>query len=283
MWIDKIPILGNLRARDLLSVNANKAIMRHLKSVDVQLKVMSRLKEDDVLTFMYEDREVKLWLPWARRGDLIQESIVDAGSFWEQSLLQKVRRYIKPHARVLDIGANIGNHSVFFALFCDVMEVVAFEPQKTCGDVFVRNVALNHLEDKVRLENRALGAEVGKMAIACTQPANSGGVAFRADPSGTYDATTLDACAFDRIDFVKIDVEGAQLDVLRGGQETLRRDKPAIWVEMNSMKGQDGYDKKREIDEPIMLLSSLGYSLRERLDADNYVFCLKESKDRKDS
>ena len=272
MWIDKLPILGNLRARDLLSVNANKAIMRHLRSVDVQLKVMSRLKEDDVLTFMHEDREVKLWLPWAKRGDLIQESIVDAGSFWEQSQLQKVRRYINPHARVLDIGANIGNHSVFFALFCDVMEVVAFEPQKACGDVFMRNVALNHLEDKVRLRNRALGAEIGKMAIARTQPANSGGVAFRADPSGAYDATTLDACAFDRIDFVKIDVEGAQLDVLRGGQETLQRDKPAIWVEMNSMQGQDGYDKTREIDEPIALLSSLGYSLRERLDADNYVF-----------
>ncbi len=272
MWIDKIPILGNLRARDLLSVNANKAIMRHLKSVDVQLKVMSRLKEDDVLTFMYEDREVKLWLPWARRGDLIQESIVNAGSFWEQSQLQKVRRYIKPHARVLDIGANIGNHSVFFALFCDVMEVVAFEPQKTCGDVFMRNVALNHLEDKVRLLNRALGTAVGKMAIACTQPANSGGVAFRADPSGEYDVTTLDACAFDRIDFLKIDVEGAQFDVLRGGQETLRRDKPVIWVEMNSMQGQDGYDGKREIEEPIALLSSLGYIMRERLDADNYVF-----------
>ena len=272
MWIDKIPILGNLRARDLLSVNANKAIMQHLRSVDIQLKVMSRLKEDDVLTFMYEDREVKLWLPWVRRGDLIQENIVDAGSFWEQSQLQKVRRYIKPHARVLDIGANIGNHSVFFALFCDVMEVVAFEPQKTCGDVFMRNVALNHLEDKVWLQNRALGAEVGKMAIARTQPANSGGVAFRADPSGAYDVTTVDACNFDRIDFLKIDVEGAQLDVLRGGQETLRRDKPDIWVEMNSMQGQDGYDRKREIDEPIALLSSLGYVLNERLDADNYVF-----------
>lgn len=272
MWIDKIPILGNLRARELLSVNANKAIIRHLRSIDIQLKVMSRLKEDDVLTFMYEDREVKLWLPWARRGDLIQESIVDAGSFWEQSQLQKVRRYIKPYARVLDIGANIGNHSVFFALFCDVVEVVAFEPQKTCGDVFMRNVALNHLEDKVRLQDRALGAEVGKMSIVRTQSANSGGVTFRADPSGAYDVTTLDACAFDRIDFLKIDVEGAQLDVLRGGQETLRRDKPVIWVEMNSMQGQDGYDRKREIDEPIALLSSLGYVLGERLDADNYVF-----------
>ena len=272
MWIDKIPMLRNLRARDLLSVSADKAIMRHLRSVDVQLKVMSRLKEDDVLTFMYEDREVKMWLPWARRGDLIQESIVDAGSFWEHSQLQKVRRYIKPHARVLDIGANIGNHSVFFALFCNVMEVIAFEPQKMCGDVFMRNVALNHLEDKVRLQNRALGAEVGKMAIARTQPANSGGVAFRADPSGAYDVTTLDACTVDHIDFVKIDVEGAQLDVFRGGQETLRRDKPVIWVEMNSMQGQDGYDKKREMDEPIALLSSLGYILRERLDADNYVF-----------
>ncbi len=272
MWIDKIPILGNLRAHELLSVNANKAIIRHLRSIDIQLKVMSRLKEDDVLTFMYEDREVKLWLPWARRGDLIQESIAHAGSFWEQSLLQKVRRYIKPHARVLDIGANIGNHSVFFALFCDVMEVVAFEPQKTCEDVFMRNVALNHLEDKVRLQNRALGAEVGKMSIVRTQSANSGGVTFRADPSGAYDVTTLDACAFDCIDFLKIDVEGAQLDVLRGGQETLRRDKPVIWVEMNSMQGQDGYDRKREIDEPIALLSSLGYVLGERLDADNYVF-----------
>lgn len=279
MWIDKIPILGNLRARDLLSVNANKAIMRHLRSVDIQLKVMSRLKEDDVLTFMYEDREVKLWLPWARRGDLIQESIVDAGSFWEQSQLQTVRRYIKPHARVLDMGANIGNHSVFFALFCDVMEVVAFEPQKTCRDVFMRNVALNHLEDTVRFQNRALGAEVGKMAIVRTQSANSGGVAFRADPSGAYDATTLDACAFDHVDFLKIDVEGAQLDVLRGGQETLRRNKPVIWVEMNSMQGQDGHDKKREIDEPIALLSSLGYVLKERLDADNYVFvCSNKSR-----
>ena len=272
MWIDKIPLLGNLRARDLLSVNANKAIMRHLRSVDIQLKVMSRLKEDDVLAFMHEDHEVKLWLPWARRGDLIQESIVDAGSFWELSHLQKVRRYIKPHARVLDIGANIGNHSLFFALFCDVVEVVAFEPQKTCGDVFMRNVALNHLEGKVRLQNRALGAETGRMAIARTHPANSGGVAFRADPSGPYDATTLDACAFDRVDFMKMDVEGAQLDVLQGGQETLRRDKPVIWVEMNSKQGQDGYDRKREIDEPISLLSSLGYILSERLDADNYVF-----------
>lgn len=155
---------------------------------------------------------------------------------------------------VVDIGANVGNHSLYWARHSGV-NVVSFEPKGEALELLDLNIGRNHLFSRITMHPVALGAEAGRGRLHVTA-GNLGAshveVAIGSAPSTEHDVEIkcLDSFYLHGIGLLKIDVEGMELEVLRGSKATLRREQPVVWVELLSI----------EADQLVrMTLAELGY------------------------
>lgn len=169
---------------------------------------------------------------------------------------------------VLDIGANMGIWSMVpAAKFRDRFLVHAFEPVPAVYRRLVDNIAANHLEALYRTYNFALSDKTGKIAFQ-TDSRNSG-KGFIAD-SAIESADVIEVevrklsdvrreFGIDRVDYVKIDVEGAEMQVLLGDVELFSSpDAPIIFIEIiDKLQRRFGHSA----DELIRSLESWGYQL----------------------
>jgi len=140
--------------------------------------------------------------------------------------------HIKPGMTVIDIGANLGMYSLAIAkLVGESGRVYAFEPAPSLYRAAARNIQRNDMAGIVRLENVALGSKTGN-ALLYPGGFNSGNSRLVAS-SRHPDAVRVSLSRLDDIlpdlsvDWIKIDVQGWEVEVLRGMQETLRRN-PSI-------------------------------------------------------
>ena len=142
---------------------------------------------------------------------------------------------IRPGMTVVEVGANIGLLTVPFARFvAPGGKVIAFEPQRIVYQMLCGNIALNAL-DNVFAHNTAVGRAPGSISVPPVnyeQPGNFGGVELGRSATGEpVPLVTIDSLALERCDFMKIDVEGMELDVLVSAAETLRRFRPRLYIE----------------------------------------------------
>jgi len=156
----------------------------------------------------------------------------------------------------LDIGANIG--CISQALLKSGFRVHAFEPQPEVSKVLTANMLAAGGEFSVH--NVALGSSFGtaKMPkVHYSERNNVGGLGIGMQSRlGTYEVPVepLDSYGFENVGFMKIDVEGFELEVLKGAAETIARCKPVMYIE------DDRYEKSRALREYIY---SLGYDITE--------------------
>ena len=131
-------------------------------------------------------RETLFYLPKLdlKAGEFIQNRIFLEGNYFERRRLLQARKYIKKKGVVLDIGANLGNHTLFFLKECGAERVYAFEPVKSTFQILKKNICLNHLQDKAVLYNAALG-EKRCGARVVYNPADAGGNRVEAAGGGT--------------------------------------------------------------------------------------------------
>ena len=218
----------------------------------VRLQQIAALGPDRILQFAYRDHWVRLHLPLAE-VDVIQRRILARRTFFEEEQLADIRKVIPPEAVVVDAGANIGNHSVFFALIAGARQVHAFEPMRVAFSTLQRNIALNGLGERVTAHNVAVGAAAGSADLLRYVEHNTGGTVLGLDRPGLYPVAPIDSLGLERCDFLKIDVEGNQLAALAGAAQTIARCRPMIWVELRA--------KRQEFAEGEAKLRELGYRL----------------------
>jgi FkbM family methyltransferase len=249
--------------------NSAPELRETLQSLEEKLDALllalrvARLGPDSVFQFLYRDNLVKMHLPFAD-VDVIQRQIVLHHAFYEQKALQLAAKYIAPGAVVLDAGANIGNHTIFFAMICGAREVHSFEVMRETFKLLERNVRLNQLQN-VRLHNLGLGSRAGRADLAHFGQGNIGGASIEsAGTGGAYEIVTVDSLELPALDFLKIDVEGAHLDVLNGARETLARCRPRIWVELRV--------NRNEREGGVRLLTELGYRMIKELSRNDCLF-----------
>ena len=145
-------------------------------------------------------------------------------------MLQDMSARLSPGDLVLDVGANIGNHALFLAAVAQA-RVAAFEPNRTLCEAFRLSVERNGLAERVSIRACGLGAAASRASFAKAIPTNLGQQTLRLG-EGEIDVVPLDSLRFDApVRMIKIDVEGMKLDVLRGGRETIARDRPILYVE----------------------------------------------------
>lgn len=187
-------------------------------------------------------------------GDYVFERIRATGAFYEADVLELLAHIPVPEGHlVVDVGANIGNHTIFFAEFLD-RPVVAVEPHPGNADLLEANLGLNNLRERTRVVRQPLWSEHEYLRLTQRIAGNSGTYAVAAGTDGDLTALTLDEIGREgeRIGLVKIDTEGSEIDVLNGGRAVLQRDHPHICVEAH-----DG----AAFQEIAQTLAPLGYEL----------------------
>jgi len=194
----------------------------------------------------------RILLPLSRT-DLIQRSIARTGRPYEEAELEYIGKRVKNRAVAVDVGANIGNHTLYLSQKLRFHHVYAFEPVPTTYEQLRHNIALNGLEQEVTTERLALGMSDGRATITEFDKTNIGGTRISADSSGDIRVTTLDQYGLNvwkELDFIKIDVEGFEENVVRGGLQTLEKFKPWLFIECNEPLQEKAI---------AMLLKSIGY------------------------
>jgi FkbM family methyltransferase len=163
------------------------------------------------------------------------------GGYYEQIELDVFDRMCRTSLVVVDVGANVGLFSCLAAARVgDAGRVVAFEPIPANLRYLRRNVAQNGYSDRVRIEEKAVGEDVGTVDIFMVKGSIgthsiSARNAANSTESVSVPVTNLDTYAeengLSRIDALKVDVEGYEGHVLRGATAVLKRDRPSLFVE----------------------------------------------------
>lgn len=202
--------------------------------------------------------KAKFYLP-NYKNDLIQQSIIYYKTYFEYSNLQKITqewchglisKRIK-NSVVLDIGSNIGNHTLYFILECDAKIVHCFEPVKSTFEILKKNIIINEVEDRVCLHNLAVGKKLGTASVDHYEPDNIGGTSIKYEDNGSIKVISIDALKIaEEISLVKIDVEGFEKEVIAGMLQTIDLYHPFILIEI----------QKENFDEILNQLQLLGYS-----------------------
>lgn len=185
---------------------------------------------------------------------------------YESFELALISRLARGAETIFDIGANIGWYSLHLAQQEPQARVYAFEPVPTTHLRLLANLARNEAGNRVTPVRDGLSDAPGDFDMFV--PATSGSPAASLSELHPGEGsrrvacrfTTLDAFArangVERIDFLKCDVEGAELRVLKGGMSSLARFKPAVVIELlRKWSAVFGYHPNDALD----LFASLGY------------------------
>lgn len=187
--------------------------------------------------------------------DVIQKQH-QTGQFYEQEELQLIRSYFPPGGVFCDIGANVGNHSLYVGLFLQPSKIICFEPNPAIIPTLRANIFLNGLEGICNLDHLGIGLSSStEEGLGMRFRRHNLGAARFVPATGDLKVVPGDSILREqKLDFVKIDVEGMELEVLSGLKETLAISKPAIFVEcennniekVTDLLGGWGYSKKAE-------------------------------------
>lgn len=157
------------------------------------------------------------------------------GMFYEEEELALIKAHLPPSATFVDIGANVGNHSLFVAAFLGPKKIIPFEPNPLAYKLLLANIVMNGFHDLFDLQHIGVGlSDVEASGFAMTdQSRNLGGARMQAG-AGDIETITGDAALVgEKPDFLKIDVEGMEMMVLRGLEETIVHSAPMILVEVD--------------------------------------------------
>lgn len=159
---------------------------------------------------------------------------------WNPEEYAAFRDAVTPGATVFDVGANLGAYTLLFAQWVGPAgKVVAFEPAPAAATGLRRLVGLNEVRDRVEIVEAAVSGAVGTASFA-SDGSSGANALVAAAPGGrgviSVPTTSLDAfCDAHRLrpDVIKIDVEGEELEVLRGARRTLSLPSVQAFLELH--------------------------------------------------
>jgi len=161
--------------------------------------------------------------------------------YYEKELGELLKKIIKPGEVFLDLGANIGYFSLLVANNSPSVKVISFEPVAGLFQNMNDNISLNNIKN-ISTVNAAVGEISGEGELFVSAPNNLGMSSFHQPEnySGKKERVkivTIDdwfkTSGLSKIDVIKLDIEGSELDALKGMKEMLQKDKPIVIVEVN--------------------------------------------------
>jgi FkbM family methyltransferase len=212
---------------------------------------------------------VRMCVP--RALDQITPYILLEQDDWFEDEIRFVRRWLRPGMSAVDVGANYGVYTMAAATAVGrTGKVWAFEPTPRCADYLQRTIELNGFT-QVILRREAISDQSGAVAFSLTgQPELN---AIAAPGAAGQDVATVQAVRLDEmakvydwrdIDFVKLDVEGHELQAIHGAAAFLANNSPLVMLETKSLErimdlaaleslSHMGYELYRLLPGPLLL------------------------------
>lgn len=158
------------------------------------------------------------------------------GQFYEMSELARLRRIFPEGGVFVDIGANVGNHSLFAAKFLKASKVIPFEPNPRAFELLIQNMLVNGVGDIVDTTRLGVGlSDVHSEGFGMQDRERNLGAAKMIEGEGDLQVFSgSELLADETPDFIKIDVEGMEMRVLAGLEPLLERCRPIMMVEVDN-------------------------------------------------
>lgn len=219
-------------------------------------------KDNNAARFISADNIIYV-LPNAAALDIFQHGVP------EQAIIDNMRMHLGTRSVVIDIGAHVGTYAMNMSATC----VLAFEPQRVTFNCLCAGIALNGLSNRVKAYNLALSDYIGTAELRIISVDGGGSSIVNALPTHTRPIAT-ETVSVDTLDnickregitpsmveFIKIDVEGNELAVLRGATHILTG-RPKLLFE--AWPAEWYAPQKNEL---LSYVQSLGYSVSNILD-----------------
>ncbi|CAK6701835.1 FkbM family methyltransferase [Synechococcus sp. CCY9201] len=189
------------------------------------------------------------------RSDSVIGRSVSLYGEWAAEELELLMRLARPGNNIIDVGANIGTHSIPLAKAIGPSgSVFAFEAQRLTFQMLCANAQLNDITN-LYAYHKGLGAQFSTGYTPSPSTALSGNIGSFSLENSTHgeplEIIPLDALDLPCIHLIKIDVEGMERQVIEGGQKLIARDRPLLFVENNIHEKSAGL---------IKILQDLGYT-----------------------
>lgn len=190
------------------------------------------------------------------RGDYIPQTIIDTGRFYEARLLGIISQLYVPGTLVVDAGANIGNHTLYFSAVMGA-SVLAFEPHPLNHALLHINLHINHVHPQVEVRRLALGVGSGFVNLVQALAENYGSftaqraMAAAGSAGREGDGVRVRVEALDvqlegvehEVSILKIDTEGMEFQILIGARRIIEAYRPAIVVECRDVEAYEAVSK----------------------------------------
>jgi FkbM family methyltransferase len=237
------PLTAARRARSLLQ---QAATVRRLRAASLGGDAPAWLEYDGT------------WFPYHNDGD--EQEIFYHAKFreWRNYELEAIGPYVQPGSVVVDVGANMGFITLILAELAGKSgHVHAFEPSwKTFGKLS-RVASRNHITN-VTLHNYGLGATAEERPLAIFPSSGHASLSLAASTNGGKEMVKIERLddklgpQLSRLDFIKIDTEGFESEVLKGADATITRFRPVVLIELAA-------DFLNSSQEAIAWLTAHGY------------------------
>ncbi len=188
----------------------------------------------------------------------------------EGSVFEELLNILNDQKVIIDVGVNVGNVLMNMAKICPHAQVVGFEPDAKNFQRAVKNLALNSFTN-ARIINKGLGDAPAQVKLFKVNKHNAGMNRIldsneqSNEPDMEFDIIDIirlddfiDEAGLTRVDLIKIDVEGYELKVLKGAENTLRKFSPELFIELDDDYLRAQNDSAESL---ILFLTDLGYEI----------------------
>ena len=291
-------LMGELNREDFWSVintslNEARKLQHLLPQDSVSLEVF---REKIVVKYQFWNNEsLRLVIP---KNDLRTASFTILANGHYESLLEDVIFELASSSnKFLDIGANMGFYSVGAALIRRSLKVLAFEPNPSIRESLKQNIELNHVENNIEISEFALSDFIGDATLSVPAFTGSGGGSLKnlhpeegSPLEFSVKVEKLDNLRNQTIgaDLFKIDVEGAEFQLIKGGIETIRENRPTIvvellrkWMKPFETTPQDVLDFLTDFDYICFAVGNITMkettAINDLTEETNFIFCHKDN------
>ncbi len=209
---------------------------------------------------VFNHNDVQVMFDVVNDVDVVQRAH-SKSNFYERDDLELMAKYFPANGVFADIGANVGNHSVFAGLIMGASKIIPFEPNPIAQEIFLANMVLNRMVDRVDFSffTYGLSDRMDEGLAMRWNPNNLGGGRIVRSDAATGGVVVIrgdDAFSkLGHVDFLKIDVEGLEIQVLDGLRDTVASQRPNIFIEIDN----------RNADAFFAWVEANGYHVAERI------------------
>jgi FkbM family methyltransferase len=213
-----------------------------------------------IISFSYKGKEIRFFI--SNPSDYIQRWYLNYEKFFELQELEFIADNVRPKSVIIEVGAHVGNHAVYYEKFMDPEKVILIEPNPIAIQLLKTNLAINNcIKTDISMLGIGVGKEHGRFTVKDRDPNNIGAACLESNPEGAIKVIPLDEFIMHKIDFIKIDVEKMEIDVLQGARGIIATYHPDIFIEIMN----------ENINEFHNFLKQIGYSVKKQFNNVNAI------------